>query len=97
MANISSSGSSVKCSVDIEGISFRCLVDLWFGIGFLRLVEVVVPWIGVDVAKCSEAVGLLGLAGLRNGGLNVGLEELDPLVFLELLIVEEAAWFLLDG
>ena len=94
MANISSSGSSVKCSVDIEGISFHCLVDLWFGIGFLCLVEVVVPWIGVEVAKCSEAVGLLGLTGLRNGGLNVGLEELDPLVPL---IVEEAAWFLSDG
>ena len=56
--------------------------------------EVVVPWIGVEVAKCSEAVGLLGLTGLRNGGLNVGLEELDPLVPL---IVEEAAWFLPDG
>ena len=81
----------------MEGISVRCLVDLRFGIGFLRLVEVVVPWIGVDVAKCSEAVGLLGLAGLRNGGLNFGLEELDPLVFLVLLIVEEAAWFLPDG
>ena len=81
----------------MEGISVRCLVDLRFGIGFLRLVEVVVPWKGVDVAKCSEAVGLLGLTGLRNGGWNVGLEELDPLVFLVLLIVEEAAWFLLDG
>ena len=78
----------------MEGISVRCLVDLRFGIVFLRLVEVVVPWIGVDVAKCSEAVGLLRLTGLRNGGLNVGLEELDPLVPL---IVEQAAWFLLDG
>ena len=78
----------------MEGISVRCLVDLTFGIVFLRLVEVVVPWIGVDVAKCSEAVGLLRLTGLRNGGLNVGLEELDPLVPL---IVEEAAWFLPDG
>ena len=41
------------------------------------------------MAKCSEPEGLLGVAGCRNGGLNVGLEELDAL--LVPLIVEEAA------
>ena len=87
VGNISSSGSSLRCSVEKEGISVLRLVDLEFGVSLLRLVDgrVVVPWIGVDSAKCSEAVGMLGVAGLRNGGLNVGLEELDP------LIVEEAA------
>ena len=91
VGNISSSGSSVKCRFreDMEGKSVRCLVDLEFGIGLLRLVAV--PMMGVDVAKCSEPEGLLGVAGCRNGGLNVGLEEL-----LAPLIVEEAVWFLPD-
>ena len=96
VGNQSSSGSSVKWRLreDMEGKSVRCLVDLESWVGLLRLVDgrVVVPWIGVDVAKCSGHEGLLGVAGCRNGGRNVGLEELD--VPLAPLIVEEAVWFL---
>ena len=92
MGNQSSSGSSVKWRLrdDMEGKSVRCRVDLEFGVGLLRLVDgrVAVPLIGVDVAKCSEPEGLMGVGGRRNGGLNVGLEELDAL--LAPLVVEEA-------
>ena len=72
MENQSSSGSSViwRLREDMEGKSVRCLVDLESGVGLLRLVDgrVVVPWIGVDVAKCSELMGPLGVAGCRKGG-----------------------------
>ena len=67
VGNQSSSGSSVRWRLreDMEGKSVRCLVDLESWVGLLRLVDgrVVVPLIGVDVAKCSEPEGLLGVAG----------------------------------
>ena len=39
MLNISSSGSSDRCSLDIDGGSVCCLVDLEFGVGIGRLVD----------------------------------------------------------